>query len=348
MPLIRFPFPGAAACVAACVAVACLSTGAAPALAQTADGFQQWRLPATVPHPADNQPSPERVELGKMLFFEKRLSGDGKSSCVTCHLPELGWSDGRQVSLGIGGKPMARNSQSLINLAYNVGPVMWAGQKKNLEDQIGGPMLSPDIMATDVAGFIKWLSETPAYSERFAKAYPGEGITLLSVSKALANFERTIIVRDTQFDKWLAGAKDAMTPQQLRGLLLFTNESKGNCATCHAAPTFSDNGFHNIGIASKDVGRHKVKALPALLGAFKTPQLRGIAHKKPYMHNGSLNTLMDVVEHYNKGGSKDGVGTVSANVRPLNLSQQEKEDLVAFLQALGGSVQTMAPPPVIP
>ena len=313
--------------------------------APTPAQFQHWRLPAP-PHPADNQPNPDRIDLGKILFFDTRLSGNGSLSCVSCHMPQLGWSDGKKVSIGMNGKPMARNSPSLINHVYNTGPTMWAGQKKSLEDQVGGPMTNSDIMASDIPGFLKTLNENPVYKAKFDKAYPGEAIDMVTVAKALANFERTIVSRDTRFDQWLEG-KNTLTAQQLRGLALFTDEKKGNCAVCHTAPTFTDNGFHNIGLNSPDVGRHKVKPLPALLGAFKTPQLRDAEYKAPYMHDGSLKTLMDVVEHYNKGGQKDGgggVGTLSANVKPLNLSEQEKKDLVAFLEALSGPRQSMTPP----
>ena len=325
-------------------ALTLMATCALPALTQTPSEFQQWRLPASPPHPLDNKPSAERVELGKMLFFDTRLSGDAKSSCVTCHIPEYAWSDRRSVSIGINGKPMERNSSSLINVGYNTGPVMWAGQKKSLEDQVGGPMTNRDIMGTDIPGLIKTLEALPAYKERFAKAYPGEEINLNTISRALANFERTIVSHNTPFDQWLAGKQDAMTAQQVRGLMLFTSEKKTNCIACHSAPNFTDNGFHNIGLASKDVGRYKVKPLPAMLGAFKTPQLRETEVKAPYMHDGSLKTLEEVVEHYNRGGDKGGVGTVSANMRPLNLSQQEKDDLVAFLKALTGPTQHMAAP----
>ncbi len=317
---------------------------AAPASAPTPAAFQQWRLPAKVPHPAGNEPSAARTELGQMLFFDKHLSGDGSLSCASCHVPELGWSDGKPVSIGIGGKPMARNSQSLVNVGYYPGPLMWAGQKKHLEDQVNGPMKSPDIMATDIDAVTAWLASVPAYKERFERAYPGEGINLGTLAKALANFERTIISRDTPFDQWLAGKANAMSAQQLRGLRLFTRADKGNCASCHTAPTFSDNGFYNLGLASTDIGRGKFSPLPLMNGAFRTPQLRDTEHKAPYMHDGSLKTLMAVVEHYNKGGGQAGTGSVSPGLRPLHLSQREKEDLVAFLKALSGPVQTMAPP----
>jgi cytochrome c peroxidase len=315
-----------------------------PVVAQVASNFQQWRLPAHPPYPETNPPTPERIELGKMLFFDARLSGDGKSSCATCHVPELGWSDNRPVSIGFGGKPMARNSPSLVNGGYNTSATMWAGQKKSLEDQVGGPMSNPEVMATDIAAFAQWMENNPVYQERFARAYPGEPIGLPTISKAIANYERTIVSLNSPFDQWLAGNPVAMTPQQIRGFAIFVDEKKGNCAACHLAPTLTDNGYHNIGLASKDIGRYKIKPIAILKGAFKTPQLRDVEYKAPYMHDGSIQTLMDVVEHYNKGGDVPGVGTVSMNVKPLNLSQKDKEDLVAFLKALSSPMQTVVRP----
>jgi cytochrome c peroxidase len=314
------------------------------AWAQVPEDFKHWKLPENPPYPETNLPTPARIKLGEMLFFEPHLSGDGKSSCATCHVPELGWSDNRAVSIGFNNKPMTRNSPSLINGAYNVSATMWAGQKKDLEDQVAGPMGNVDIMATDVEKLSKWLEASPVYKEKFTAAYPNEAIGMPTISKALATYERTIISRNSSFDRWLAGEKNAMTTQQIRGLAIFVNEKKGNCAACHVAPAFTDYGFHNIGLASQDIGRFKVKALPVLKGAFKTPQLRDVEYKAPYMHDGSIKTLMDVVEHYNKGGDTPGVGTLSLNIKPLNLTQNEKEDLVAFLKALSGPRQVVNRP----
>ncbi|AZP14147.1 cytochrome-c peroxidase [Undibacterium parvum] len=312
--------------------------------AQVAGDYQHWRLPSIAPQPADNLGTPERIELGKMLFFDTRLSGDGTLSCASCHLAQFGWSDRKAVSLGIGGKPMDRNSQSLVNIAYNTGPVMWAGQKLSLEDQINGPMKNPNIMATDIPRLLNLLNTTPAYKQRFEQAYPGEEINLASIGKAIANFERSILSQATPFDQWLAGKRNAMTGQQLRGLRLFTNEKKTNCVACHRPPNFTDYGFHNIGLASTDIGRYQLQQMPVLMGAFKTPQLRDVEHKAPFMHNGSLKTLMEVVEHYNQGNLRATVGEVSVDIRPLHLSAREKADLVAFLKALSGPVQKMAAP----
>ncbi len=315
------------------VSVAAILLVTASAAGQSPAQYQQWRPMAQAQYPEDNGPSQARAKLGEMLFFDKRLSGNGQLACVSCHLPGQGWSDNRPVPSGVSGKPMLRNSQSLINVGLNRTELTWAGKFKNLEEQVHGPLLDPHIMASDVPGLVAWLAGHPEYAPRFAQAYPGEKLDLALVAKAIANFERTIVSNNTPFDQWVAGKRNALSPSQLRGLRLFMNPQKTNCVLCHTAPTFSDNGFHNIGLDSPDIGRGQVSAIASMQGAFKTPQLRGVAQTGPYMHDGSLRTLAEVVEHYDRGG-KAVVGTLSPAMRPLHLSQSEKDDLVAFLKAL--------------
>ena len=313
------------------------------------ENFKAWLLPPAPPSPANNQPTPERIELGKMLFFDPRLSRDGNQSCISCHSPSLGWSDGLAVSIAFQGKPMARSSPTIINIGYNPF-LLWDGRKKELEEQVMGPMKDASIMNTDLDGFFKWLNTNQEYKERFAKAYPDEPIGAGTLSKAIAAYERTIVSRNSPFDRWIAGDKQAMTAQQLRGLALFNDPNKGNCALCHTAPNFTDNNFHNLGLVSfgkdkPDVGRFAFKPVASLKGAFKTPTLRDIEFTAPYFHDGSAKTLMDVVEHYDKGGE---VRTnLSPNIKPLHLSQTEKEDLVAFMRALS-SPQLQVTFPILP
>jgi cytochrome c peroxidase len=309
--------------------------------------FKEWILPAEPPYPANNKPSAERVSLGKMLFFDPRLSRDSTLSCASCHSPMFGWSDGVGVSLGFHGKPMERASPPITNTGYSTSQ-MWDGRKKELEDQVMGPMLSGGIMNTDVENFFKWLNTSDEYKTAFNKAYPGEPINAATLSKAIASFERTIISRDSAFDRWVAGDQRALTPQQLRGMSVFMN--KGNCASCHSAPNFSDNGFHNIGLASfgkekPDMGRYAQRPVALMKGAFKTPSLRDVEYSAPYFHDGSAKTLTEVVEHYDKGGE---VRTnLSPGMKTLNLSAAEKEDLVAFLKALS-SPRAKVEFPVLP
>ena len=297
---------------------------------------QKWLMPKQPVAPADNQPTPARIALGKSLFFDPRLSSDGNLSCASCHSPMFGWSDGLATARGAKSKVLGRASPTIVNTAYNR-LQMWDGRKATLEDQAMGPMESMDEMAMDLKLLFKWLNTEPGYQSMFAKAYPGEAIDSKTVSKGLAAFERTVISTNSPFDRWVQGDRKAMTRQQVLGFRLFSDPAKGNCIACHQAPNFTDNGFHNIGLASheepnSDVGRFAIKPVASMKGAFKTPTLRDIGTTAPYFHDGSARTLADAVQHYNRGGfSKTDL---SANIRPLNLSADESAAIVAFMQAL--------------
>jgi cytochrome c peroxidase len=298
--------------------------------------FQMWRLPSQMPFPADNKPTPARVELGKMLFFDPRLSRDSTMSCATCHNPMFGWSDGLATARGHHGLLLGRASPPVYNTGYN-SIQMWDGRAKTLEDQAMGPLKADVEMNADFERVFAWLNSNPGYKQAFQKAYPGEGINETTASKAIASFERTIAGGDSRFDKWLAGDRKALSAQEQRGFAVFLDKDKGNCAVCHAAPNFTDNGFHNVGLASfgvesPDVGRYAQRKLPAMMGAFKTPSLRNVEATAPYFHDGSAKTLMDVVDHYARGG--DVKTNLSPEMKALDLTQQDKEDLVAFMRAL--------------
>jgi cytochrome c peroxidase len=224
---------------------------------------------------------------------------------------------------------------------------MWDGRKSSLEDQAMGPMESMDEMAMDLKLLFAWLERTPGYKRAFAQAYPGEAIDHKTASKALAAFERTLVSNDSPFDRWLRGDAKSMTPQQVRGFRVFSDPAKGNCAACHHAPNFTDNGFHNIGLASHaranpDMGRFIIRPVAAMRGAFKTPTLRDVALTAPYFHDGSATTLMDAIDHYDRGGVS--AADRSAQIRPLNLTRADVADIAAFLQAL----TTPAKPFVLP
>ncbi|HEY5798789.1 MAG TPA: cytochrome c peroxidase [Burkholderiaceae bacterium] len=293
-------------------------------------------LPKQPAHPANNAPSADRVELGKMLFFDPRLSRDGNISCASCHNPSLGWSDGLATGRGFQGQLLGRASPTIVNTAFN-SIHMWDGRKKTLEDQALGPMEAAPEMNTDFDRFFAWINTNAGYKAAFAKAYPGEAIGPDTLKRAIAAFERTIVSRNSPFDRWVAGDKKAMTPAQLRGMSLFNDREKTNCVACHSAPNFTDNGFHNLGLASfggdkPDLGRFEHKKVALMKGAFKTPTLRDVERTAPYFHDGSAKTLMDVMDHYAKGGV---VRTnISPNIKALALTQQDKEDLVAFMKAL--------------
>jgi cytochrome c peroxidase len=307
--------------------------------------LKEWMLPAA-PAPENNKPNAARVDLGRHLFFDPRLSGEGNMSCGTCHNPALGWSDGLPTAKGVKSAVLGRASPTIINSAFG-GIMMWDGRKKDLEEQAMGPMEANVEMNMDTARLFKWLNESPGYRKLFEAAYPGEGINAATLSKGMATFERTVVMNDTPFDKWLAGDAKAMTAQQVHGFDIFLDASKGNCAACHSAPNFTDDGFHNVGLASwgnsnPDMGRFAQKPLARLKGAFKTPQLRGIALTAPYFHDGSAKMLKDVVNHYAKGG--EVTTNIDTSIRPLNLSEQDKEDLVAFLNALTGTTPAVTIP----
>ena len=303
-----------------------------------------WRLP-TVPMPQDNLSTPARVALGKALFFDPRLSGNGASSCATCHNPSLGWSDGLKTAVGFGGLVLARATPTITNTAYNT-QFMWDGRKKSLEDQALGPMKAADEMNTDFPAVIARLGGMPGYRAMFEKAYPGEPIGEEAIAKALAAFERTVISRDSPFDRWLAGDTRALSAEQYRGYKVFTDPAQGNCAACHSGPNFTDNGFHNIGIkssaANPDLGRYNIRKVASMKGAFKTPTLRDIALTGPYFRDGSAATLREVVDHYARGG--DDRSNLSQDMKKLDLSERDRNDLVAFLHALTGKQMVVTTP----
>ncbi|MCC2632527.1 MAG: cpx [Ramlibacter sp.] len=326
----------AAAAVAAAVVFGPAAIEAAdPRVPAPGQAEVQWKL-GEPPMPADNASTPQRVALGKALFFDPRLSGNGASSCATCHNPSLGWSDGQKTAVGFNGAVLGRATPTIVNAAYNT-QFMWDGRKKSLEDQALGPMQAPDEMNADFAKVLALLNTLPGYKAQFAAAYPGEPVGEETLAKALAAFERTVVSRDSPFDRWLAGDTRALTPQQHRGFQVFADPARGNCAACHNGPNLTDNGFHNIGLAgtgTPDLGRFNIRKVAAMKGAFKTPTLRDIELTAPYFHDGSAATLREVVDHYVRGG--DDRGNVSADMRPLKLSEQEKDDLVAFMRALTG------------
>jgi cytochrome c peroxidase len=306
--------------------------------------LQRWLLPAVIPTPESNKMTPERVALGEKLFFEPRLSVSGQTSCASCHAPERGWGDGLPLSMRLMGERMTRNSPTVINVAFN--PLHgWDGKSTSLEQQaLNSQSMTGSLQAgskeqghTDANLGIERIRKLAGYVDAFAKAYPGEAISKETAAKAIAAFERSLVSRNTPFDRWVRGDAAAMTPAQVSGFQVFVDPNKGNCSACHSAPNFTDNGFHNIGLKqwgqpNADAGRYKVKAVASMKGAFRTPTLREIGQSAPYFHDGSAPRLQDVVDHYIRGG--DVHTNLSASLKPLTLSAQERADLLAFMQAL--------------
>jgi len=211
--------------------------------------LQKWVLPQTPESNTDQDDSDALVSLGRKLFFDKRLSVDKDRSCAYCHRPDLGWSDGRATAEGLAGQALGRATPSLINSAYGT-IFMWDGRAATLEQQATQPVFNADEMGLKPEELRTRLREDAVYRELFAEVFPDQEIDIAAVSSAIAAFERTIVVNDTRFDQWIAGDAAAMTPAEVRGFGVFLNPDKGSCGTCHAAPNFTDEGFHNIGLES--------------------------------------------------------------------------------------------------
>lgn len=321
-----------------------LCAGPGRAAAPTAD---PWLRPAIVPAPENNTLNPDRVALGRALFFDPRLSGSNWISCASCHNPALGWSDGLPTAIGHGMKTLKRKTPTIVNTAYN--PLqMWDGRKPTLEDQALGPISSPDEMNQPLDALVAKVNAIAGYHPLFEKAYPGEPISAETIAKAIATFERTVVSTPSPFDRWRSGDEAAVSDSVKRGFAVFQNE--GRCALCHQGFNFTDNGFHNIGVRSTtgedDVGRFAHRKVKVNKGAFKTPTLRDIELTAPYMHNGIYRTLGEVVDHYDRGG--DAKENLDPNVRPLGLNAQQKADLVEFLKSLTGAPMLVSLPALPP
>lgn len=302
--------------------------------------------PAAVPEPEDNATTPARVELGKNLFFDPRLSSSNWISCATCHNPALGWSDGLPTATGHDMHTLARATPTVLNTGYNTFQ-FWDGRAKTLEEQAVGPIQAGGEMNQNMEELVKELSAIKGYVAMFEKAYPGAGISEETIGKAIAAFERTVISTEAPFDRWLKGDEKAISAEAKRGFDLF--EGKARCSICHQGFNFTDNGFHNLGLKTNgelDLGRYNVRKVKVLRGAFKTPTLRDVTQTGPYMHNGMYKTLEEVIEHYNRGG--DDKTDLSPNMQPLNLTAQEKADLVAFMKSLTSTNPMQVTIPVLP
>jgi cytochrome c peroxidase len=274
-----------------------------------------------------------------MLFFDKRLSGDNSMSCATCHEPAKGFADGESLATGFGGKKLKRHSPTILNAAFNK-LQFWDGRSRSLEEQVLGPILSVDEMNMgNPRRLIQRLNKVREYQDRFRQVY-GQGPTVKGVARAISAFERTLITPDSPFDKYLSGDKNALSLQEKRGLILFIG--KASCSQCHNGRNLTDNKFYNLGASHNDLGRFTVTKVRKDRGAFKTPTLRNVVLTAPYMHDGSVKTLEEAVEIYDRGGGT--ARNKSDLILKLNLTQQEKGDLVAFLKALTGKIPLVSPP----
>jgi cytochrome c peroxidase len=317
------------------------SWSAAPAKApQDATPQPPLGLPP-VPWPEDNAFTPEKAELGKLLYFDKRLSSDGTVACASCHEPAKAFTDGAATSTGIGQQVGGRSAPTVINRAYST-LQFWDGRADSLEAQAKGPIANPIEMTIEKeegkahTETVRRIRAVPGYVTKFQRVFGTPNITIDHVAKAIATFERTVLSANAPFDRYQAGDKTAMTPSQIRGMDVFFN--KVACDSCHLGFNFTDGSYENVGVGmdkpNPDLGRYLVTKREEEKGAFKTPTLREIEHTAPYMHDGRYKTLEEVVDHYDRGGTKNPY--LSSRIKPLHLSAQEKSDLVAFLKALSG------------
>lgn len=311
------------------------------AIANSSDDVlrNQYQRPDTIPFPADNPYSPEKATLGKMLFFDTRLSRDQNLNCASCHNPSFGWEVPFAGAIGAGGQPLNRHAPTTLNLAWTRN-LFWDGRANSLEAQARGPIEADVEMDLPMATAVKRLKQLEGYRDVFAKAFPNEGLTEKTILDAIGTYERTLVSGDTPFDRWVRGEDDAIGEQAKSGLRLFNG--KAACAECHSGWNFTDNQFHDIGLATSDEGRMVRSGKPEDRFAFKTPGLREISARAPYMHNGQVPTLEAVITHYMSGGIQRP--SLSSPLQSITLSSQEMQALLAFLKTLSSFQSAQAMP----
>lgn len=325
------------------VLLAAVLTFTHPQTSKAQEFYANGLLPP-VPVPIDNPMTDAKINLGKQLYFEGRLSSDGSISCASCHKPDKAWADTEPVSEGVAHQKGARNSPSIINSAYII-PQFWDGRAVHLEKQAVGPVQNPIEMDLTKEELEFRLNHIPGYGTQFQEVF-GSAPTIDLMAKAIAAFERIIITNDTPYDRYIQGDRSAMSEEAIEGLELFSG--KGHCIVCHSGPAFSDSNYHNLGIGYengkfKDVGRYGVTKNPKDMGAFLTQKLRDIELTPPYMHDGSERTLDNVINFYNRGGNPNP--NLDPAMLPLSLTKKEKHDLMEFLKALTGPYPIVEPPP---
>ncbi len=325
------------------------------------------------PIPPDNKQSPAKVALGRLLFFDTRISGDASIACSDCHNPKDGWADPGEVSRGYPGTIHWRNSQSVINSAY-LGKLFWAGSSKSLEGQARGAARGGVAGNGEGDVMEARLALIPEYRKRFRTVFGDEWPKIRNVWRAIAAYERTLIHKNTPFDRYMRGDKKALNAQQRRGLKLY--RGKAGCIECHNGALLSDQKYYNLGVprhegwaedglkqitfrfelyakgvseelyrtTKDDLGLYFRSKERRDMGKFRTPMLRYTNFTAPYMHNGAFFTLEEVVDFYDEGGGANNFGTKTRILKPLGLSDEEKEDLVAFLEALSGEEITIQTP----
>ncbi|QDU25703.1 Cytochrome c551 peroxidase precursor [Anatilimnocola aggregata] len=300
-----------------------------------------------ITYPENNPHTAEKVELGKQLYFDKRLSRDNTVSCATCHDPDKGWSNGDTFATGVRGQRGGRSSPSIVNSAYST-LQFWDGRATHLEGQALGPIQNPIEMDMTIDEVVAKLNKIAGYREQCQKIFQTD-VTPDAIARSIAAFERTILSGDAPYDRFKAGDTKAMSEQAQRGAKLFFG--KANCSACHTGHSFSDFAFHNLGIGMDkdmpDLGRFVVTKIEGDKGAFKTPTLREISRTAPYMHDGRFKTLDEVVDYYDKGGHPNA--QLDEEIFELKLTKQEQADLVKFLvEGLTSESYPHVKPPKLP
>lgn len=307
-----------------------------------------YKRDLVIPYPKINPYTEAKYNLGKMLFFDPRLSDTNAISCATCHNPAFSWTDGHKNTLGKELKPVGRKAMTLLNLAWDK-PLLWDARAPHLESQVAEALFAPDGMSNELPELLSKIKNISEYRDLFSKAFANEDpvfaendyINLNTIKAAIATFERQIISPKAPFDLWIEGNESAISESAKRGFMIF-NE-KGNCASCHSGWRFSDGNYYNIGVKEQfmDVGSG-IRNLKdkSLHFTFKAVGLRNIDRRPPYMHNGSIETLEEVIEFYNKGGEMKAHNLA---ISPLNLSAEEKADLLSFLKTLTSHQEITVP-----
>jgi cytochrome c peroxidase len=340
-------------CAALCVACVYAATGQeaaqTPHLSSPEESFE-LETPLGLPKmqlPEDNPLTREKVELGKQLYFDPRLSRDDTVSCATCHDPAKGWSNGERFATGVRDQVGGRSAPSIINAGYNLFQ-FWDGRAKHVEGQALGPIQNPIEMDLTLEELVEKLNQIEGYRTQFQAVF-GTDVTAENIAKAIGAFERTILSGNTPYDRHKAGDENALSDAAKRGMDVFFNEAR--CSSCHREPHFTDGAFHNIGVGVNDdkvdVGRFEHSKLLGDRGSFKTPTLREIARSAPYMHDGRFATLAEVVEYYDKGGEPNP--QLDEEIFPLELTDQQKKDLITFLEeGLSSPNYPMVEAPTLP
>ncbi|NOT58348.1 MAG: c-type cytochrome [Deltaproteobacteria bacterium] len=306
--------------------------------------FPKYTRPAAIPFPTDNLFTEERAQLGKTLFFDPRLSGSNWISCATCHNPALSWGDGLPKAIGHGMTELTRRTPAIWNLAWATS-LFWDGRTASLEEQALGPIAAQAEMNLSLDKMVAKLKGIPQYGPLFASAYANEPISEKTVAKALATFERTVISGKAPFDRWMEGDESAVSAAAKQGFVLFN--TKANCVACHSGWRLTDDSFHDVGLAGEDRGRGtQLEGIEEAQFTFKTPTLRNVERRAPYMHDGATPTLEAVIDLYNRGGDVRRP-SLSPQIKPLHLTAKEEQDLLAFLHTLT-SVDAPVTVPTLP